>query len=277
MATTTLTEDERLALAAVGGWQIADALAGWDDSLWDSHACGSIDDLVLLFRPGWRGHMHKVHAGTLYIGWSALVTDRKDAGKAAVLKVTRRKINAYADSLPAEMRQLLRERRRERTYPETTRLVWWALGLGHPPAEHRPFMSSYRITPARRCEVVWRNALGDPAGSPVTTATVAAVTTDRAPETVAAADRAAALRADQAAGAPLTGGQLWGLPVLDGDMWADIAGATAITGLPAKTINSYIVTGKPRRDPFPQPSRFLGRNYWPVSVLSAWAAQQAEN
>lgn len=277
MATATLTEDERLALAAVGGWQIADALGGWDTSLWDSHAGGSLDDLVLMFRPRWRGHMYKVHAGTLYIGPGRVITGREEAGKAAVLKVTRRKMTAYADALPVEMRELLRERRRERTYPETTRLIWWALGLGHPPAERRPVMSSYRITPAGHCEMPWRNALGDPAGSPATTATVATMTTDRAPETVAAADRAAALRADQAAGAPLAGGQLWGLPVLEGDMWADIAGATAITGLPAKTINSYIVTGKPRSNPFPQPSRFLGRNYWPVSVLSTWAAQQAGN
>ena len=84
--------------------------------------------------------------------------------------------------------------------------------------------------------------------------------------------RAVALRAEQAAGQPLIGGQLWGLPVLDGDMWADIAGATAITGKPAKTITSYLVRGKPKSNPFPQPSRFLGRNYWPVSVLTAWAA-----
>lgn len=273
--TATLTEDERFAIAAVGGWAIADALAGSDMSLWDSHACGSLDDLVMMFRPSWRGRMYKLHKGTLYIGWNT----RTGLGDDAPVTVSRRRIASYAATLPEEMREQLLSRRRDRTYPETTRLIWWALGLGHPPAERRPPMSSYRVTPAGPCDMPWRNALGDPvaSGSPATTATVAAVTTDRTPETVAAADRAAALRADQAAGAPLAGGQLWGLPVLDGDMWADIAGATAITGLPAKTINSYIVTGKPRRDPFPQPSRFLGRNYWPVSVLTSWAAQQGGN
>lgn len=100
---------------------------------------------------------------------------------------------------------------------------------------------------------------------------------EHSPETVAADARAAALRAEKAAGQPPTGGQLWGLPVLDGDMWADIAGATAITGKPAKTITSYLVRGKPKSNPFPQPSWFLSRNYWPVSVLTAWAAAAANS
>ncbi|MFI2234511.1 hypothetical protein [Nocardia testacea] len=28
---------------------------------------------------------------------------------------------------------------------------------------------------------------------------------------------------------------------------------------------------------FPRPSRFLGRNYWPVLVLTAWAATAANS
>lgn len=266
MATATLTEDERLALAAAGGWMIADALAGYDEALWDSHVGGTLDDLVLMLRPTWRGCGYDTHKGSLWIG------RRRDTPP--VVQVTRRRLAAYAATLPDDMREQLRADRRGRTYPERTRLIWWALGLGHPPAERRPPMASYRRTPAGPCHVPWRNALGDP-GSPAT-ATVAAVTTDRAPESVSAADRVAALRASWASGQPLTGGSLFGLPALDGDVWADIAGATVITGLPAKTITSYLARDKPKSNPFPKPSQFLGRNYWPATTLLDWAASQAE-
>ena len=179
----------------MGGWQIADALAGLDDFLWISTGSGPIDDLVLMHRPGWRGCIYRFDSGSLRIG-----RPMRDQEK-PVAKISRARIEAFAESVPAEVREKL-----------------------------------------------------------------------HSPETVAADVRAVALRAEQAAGQPLIGGQLWGLPVLDGDMWADIAGATAITGKPAKTITSYLVRGKPKSNPFPQPSRFLGRNYWPVSVLTAWAA-----
>lgn len=268
MATkATLTEDERLAVAAMGGWIIADALSGYDESLWDSHACGSLDDLVLMVRPSWRGKSYNIERGSLWIGL------RRD--EPPVVQVTRRRLAAFTATLPEDVHEQLRANRLGRTYPETTRLIWWALGLGRPPAERRPPMNSYRKTPAGPCDVPWRNALGDP-GSPATAATVATVTTDRAPETVSAADRVAALRASWASGQPLTGGSLFGLPALDGDVWADIAGATVITGLPAKTITSYLARDKPKSNPFPKPSQFLGRNYWPATTLLDWAASQAE-
>lgn len=263
--TATLTEDERLALAAVGGWQIADALAGIDEFLWISTGSGSIDDLVLMHRPGWRGCMYRFDSGALRIG-------RPMRGQEEpIAKVSRSRVESYVESVTPEVRERLRVDRECRTYAETTRLVWWGLGLGRPPAEVRPSMASRWAHPVGDSPVRPRAALGSPG-----TATVAAMGTEHSPETVAADARAAALRAEQAAGQPLTGGQLWGLPVLDGDMWADIAGATAITGKPAKTITSYLVRGKPKSNPFPQPSRFLGRNYWPVSVLTAWATANSD-
>ncbi|MGW5924580.1 hypothetical protein ACWFPY_36785 [Nocardia fluminea] len=265
MATATLTEDERLAVAAMGGWIIADALSGYDESLWDSHACGTLDDLVLMVRPSWRGKMYDIEKGSLWIGLRST--------EPPAVQVTRRRLAAFAETLPDDVREQLRANRLRRTYPETTRLIWWALDLGRPPAERRPPMNSYRRTPAGPCDIPWRNALG----SPATAATVATVTTDRAPETVSAADRVAALRESWASGQPLTGGQLFGLPALDGDVWADIAGATVITGLPAKTITSYLARDKPKFNPFPKPSQFLGRNYWPASVLLEWAAGQSKS
>lgn len=264
-STATLTEDERLALAAVGGWPIADALAGLDEFLWSASGSGSIDDLVLLYRPGWRGAMYRFGGTALRIVRPLREQDEPLA------RVSRARVEAYAAAVTPEVREMLRAKRERRTYAETTRLVWWGLGLGRAPAEVRPTMASRMGHPAGASPVCSRSALGSPA-----TATVAAMGTEHSPEIVAADARAAALRADQAAGQPLTGGQLWGLPVLDGDMWADIAGATAITGLPAKTITSYLVRGKPKSHPFPQPSRFLGRNYWPVSTLTAWAASAVE-
>lgn len=259
--TATLTEDERLALAAVGGWPIADALAGLDDFLWSANGSGSIDDLVLMYRPGWRGAMYRFGGTALRIVRPLRERDEP------LTRVSRRRVEAFAAAVAPEMREVFRSDRERRTYAETTRLVWWGLGLGQPPVEVRPTMASQWGRPVGDSPVRPRAALGSPA-----TATVAAMGTEHSPETVAADARAAELRAEQAAGQPLTGGQLWGLPVLDGDMWADIAGATAITGLPAKTITSYLVRGKPKSHPFPQPSRFLGRNYWPVSVLTAWTA-----
>lgn len=73
-----------------------------------------------------------------------------------------------------------------------------------------------------------------------------------------------------AAGQRPPAGQLLGLPELDGDMWADIAGAVAITGTPARTITGWLNRRGPKRCPFPEPRRSLYRLYWPVSVLQAW-------
>ncbi|WP_281919634.1 helix-turn-helix transcriptional regulator [Nocardia sputorum] len=97
-------------------------------------------------------------------------------------------------------------------------------------------------------------------------------------ETVALTDKVAELRAAWKAGQQLTGGQLFGLPPLDGDVWVDTAGAAVITGVPPKTITSYLSRGKPKSNPFPAPSKFLGRTYWPASILLSWtAAQPAAN
>ncbi len=90
-------------------------------------------------------------------------------------------------------------------------------------------------------------------------------------ETVALTDKVAELRAAWRAGQPLTGGQLFGLPFLEEDVWVDTAGATVITGVPPKTITSYLSRKKPKGNPFPVPSKFLGRNYWPASTLLDWA------
>lgn len=65
-------------------------------------------------------------------------------------------------------------------------------------------------------------------------------------------------------------GQLLGLPELDGDVWADIAGASAITGAPPRTITGWLNRRGPKRCPFPEPRRSLYRLYWPASVLQAW-------
>jgi hypothetical protein len=95
-------------------------------------------------------------------------------------------------------------------------------------------------------------------------------------ETVALADKVAELRAAWRAGEPLSGGQVFGLPPLEADVWVDTAGATVITGVPPKTITSYLSRAKPKSCPFPIPSKFLGRNYWPASSLLDWAAAQTD-
>lgn len=72
-----------------------------------------------------------------------------------------------------------------------------------------------------------------------------------------------------------TGGRLWGLPDLpDGDMWVDMAGASVISGLGPKTITGYLNRGGPKRNPFPAPSRFLYRLFWPMSAVRAWREQE---
>lgn len=53
-------------------------------------------------------------------------------------------------------------------------------------------------------------------------------------ETVDLAEHVAQLSAARAGGTELPAGRLLGLPELPGDVWVDIAGASAITGVPPK-------------------------------------------
>jgi hypothetical protein len=57
-------------------------------------------------------------------------------------KVSRSRVEAFVESVAPEVRERLRADRECRTYAETTRLVWWGLGLGRAPAEVRPTMAS---------------------------------------------------------------------------------------------------------------------------------------
>lgn len=93
-------------------------------------------------------------------------------------------------------------------------------------------------------------------------------------EAVALAEQAEEIRAALADGKVPSAGALLGLPVLDGgDVWADIAGAEAVTGFPAKTITSWLARSGPKKCPFPAAHRFLYRLYWPLGVLQAWTEE----
>lgn len=96
------------------------------------------------------------------------------------------------------------------------------------------------------------------------------------PEPVALDVQLESIRTMLASGQRPPAGQLLGLPELDGDMWADMAGAVAITGAPARTITGWLNRRGPKRCPFPEPRRSLYRLYWPVSVLQAWLEQYSE-
>ncbi len=66
-----------------------------------------------------------------------------------------------------------------------------------------------------------------------------------------------------------------GLPVLPNDApWVDIHGAIDITGLAANAINSHLAKAGPKRNPIPQPTRVVGRLFWPRDELVAWAARE---
>ena len=72
-------------------------------------------------------------------------------------------------------------------------------------------------------------------------------------------------------GKAVPAGRLFGLPELPGDdYWLDMAGATAITGKPPKTITSWLARGGPVRNPFPVPRRLLYRLYWRGSEITSW-------
>jgi len=76
-------------------------------------------------------------------------------------------------------------------------------------------------------------------------------------------------------GRAVPAGRLFGLPDLPGDdYWLDMAGATAITGRPPKTITSWLARGGPVRNPFPVPHRFLYRLFWRGSEITSWKAKE---
>ena len=76
------------------------------------------------------------------------------------------------------------------------------------------------------------------------------------------------------AGRAVPAGRLFGLPELPGDdYWLDMAGATAITGIPPKTITSWLARGGPARNPFPTPHRLHYRLYWRGTQITSWQAR----
>ncbi len=238
MAAATLSDAERRLLAAKGGWEIARALGTCDGlpGMFTSNGTGSLDPTAERVRPDWKGGWYAVRPGRIEL----------HMGGEIVVKLSRRRLESFIADLPAEVREEIALHWRDDSTGYRDRLVWSALGLTYP----------------------------DDGSSE--TATVPGVS-DYAPnETIAMADKVAELRAAWSAGQPLSGGQLFGLPALNGDVWVDTAGATVITGLPAKTITSYLSRGKPRSNPFPAASKFLGRNYWPATPLLDWAAEQGE-
>lgn len=88
------------------------------------------------------------------------------------------------------------------------------------------------------------------------------------------AARAAALGEAIRAGS-VPAGRLFGLPELSGnDYWVDMAGATALTGIPPKTITGWLARSGPVRNPFPVPQRLLYRLYWRGTEIASWQARE---
>ncbi|MEV4241339.1 hypothetical protein AB0J47_39970 [Nocardia sp. NPDC049737] len=256
-----LTEDERLLLAGAGGSPIAGALARECDleGLFLSHRYCSLSDEVVALRPNWRLLAAKVDRGALRLH----IPDGR-TGIAPVV-VSRKRLRAYGEALPPEMRAELGDYRNH-TRERTDLLLWEALQLPPRPTLPPP-------PPAWLPAVNRRHA--DAAGSSKTV-TVGRVVNEHEyepAETVALADKVADLREAWQAGKPFAGGQLFGLPPLDNDVWVDIAGASVITNLAPKTVTSFLSRGKPKSCPFPVPSKFLGRLYWPATVLLAWTTE----
>ncbi len=89
------------------------------------------------------------------------------------------------------------------------------------------------------------------------------------------AAHASALAEAVRAGRTVPAGRLLGLPELPGnDYWVDMAGATGLTGIPPKTISSWLARGGPVRNPFPVPQRFLYRLYWRGTDITSWQARE---
>jgi hypothetical protein len=89
------------------------------------------------------------------------------------------------------------------------------------------------------------------------------------------ATRAAVLAEAARTGRAVPAGRLLGLPELPGDdYWVDMAGATALTGIPPKTITGWLARGGPVRNPFPVPQRFLYRLHWRGTEIASWRARE---
>jgi hypothetical protein len=89
------------------------------------------------------------------------------------------------------------------------------------------------------------------------------------------AAHAAALAEAIHTGKAVPAGRLLGLPELPGDdHWLDMAGATALTGIPPKTITSWLTRGGPVRNPFPVPQRLLYRLYWRGTEITSWQTKE---
>ena len=66
-------------------------------------------------------------------------------------------------------------------------------------------------------------------------------------------------------------GRLYGWPELpDDDYWADVVGAAALTGVPPKTITSWLSRGGPIRNPFPVPRKLL----WRWTKIGSWQTRK---
>lgn len=84
-------------------------------------------------------------------------------------------------------------------------------------------------------------------------------------------DRHARLAAEVGAGAKPTGGLVWGLPALpNGDMWADMAGATALLGMPSSTIRARLARTEKYARPIPRPIHCMDMLWFRLSELRAW-------
>src|ERR1022692_4752046 len=94
-------------------------------------------------------------------------------------------------------------------------------------------------------------------------------------EHVELSDHISALNAAVGVGAVIPAGRLYGLPELPGGCcWVDMAGAAALTGVPPKTITSWLARRGPLRNPFPAPARILYRLYWPRPDIESWRSRE---
>lgn len=94
-------------------------------------------------------------------------------------------------------------------------------------------------------------------------------------DSVELAAHASALAEAVRVGRAVPVGRLYGLPELpDNDYWVDMAGAGALTGVPPKTITSWLSRGGPIRNPFPIPRKLLYRLYWRGTEIGSWQARE---
>jgi hypothetical protein len=95
-------------------------------------------------------------------------------------------------------------------------------------------------------------------------------------ERVELAGQVSALAEAVSAGTVVPAGRLYGLPELSGGgCWVNMAGAAALTGVPPRTITSWLARGGPIRNPFPTPHRILYRLFWPRDEIDSWRSREA--